>query len=424
MINKPKITQVENAFLPAREITEYDRFAGRQKPVEDCYYALISEGTNIAIIGNRGIGKSSLSRQVFNIATGNNELLTKIGMNIEDKLDFLPIYFSCGRGIGTHEQLLEKLLTSKDCLSDWSYDIPKARKSLEKYQPKFSVGVISFAGEKATETATETSQPEHDIETVFTNVVSAIIEQQIAKNGLLFIIDEFDQIQDKSGFASFLKALATNVPNVKFCIVGVAHDIQDLMKEHASTDRLFAGGIINLPVMKDEELKEIIRGAEKSIDSFISFDDNATNKVVALAQGHPYMVHLIGKYALRMAYKNVVREISQGSVDATLVGIAESGADPVLEGRYKKAVASSNQREVVLKALAEVQARELEIHTADAYKRAIDNGVDNPSQFVGHLVTDDYGAEILKIRERYYRFKDSLFVAYTNARPSIFTETG
>lgn len=241
---------------------------------------------------------------------------------------------------------------------------------------------------------------------------------------MLFIIDEFDQIQDKSGFASFLKALATNVPNVKFCIVGVAHEIQDLMKEHASTDRLFAGGIINLPVMKDEELKEIIRGAEKSIDSFISFDDNATNKVVALAQGHPYMVHLIGKYALRMAYKNVVREISQDSVDATLVGIAESGADPVLEGRYKKAVASSNQREVVLKALAEVQARELEIHTADAYKRAIDNGVDNPSQFVGHLVTDDYGAEILKIRERYYRFKDSLFVAYTNARPSIFTETG
>lgn len=61
MINKPKITQVENALLPAREITEYDRFAGRQKPVEDCYYALISEGTNIAIIGNRGIGKSSLS---------------------------------------------------------------------------------------------------------------------------------------------------------------------------------------------------------------------------------------------------------------------------------------------------------------------------------------------------------------------------
>ena len=63
-----------------------------------------------------------------------------------------------------------------------------------------------------------------------------------------------------------------------------------------------------------------------------------------------------------------------------------------------------------------------EIHTADAYKKAIDKGVDNPSQFVGHLVSEDYGSEIVKIRERYYRFKDSLFVAYLNARPTIFDE--
>lgn len=422
MANKPTITQVENAFFPAKEITDSERFAGRTKPVEDCYYALISEGTNIAIIGNRGIGKSSLSRQVIKISTGNNELLVKVGLDVDEKLDFLPIYFACGKSISTHQELLEKLLTNKDCLSDWSYDIPKARKSLEKYQPKFSIGITSLGGEKATETAAETSQPDHDVETVFTNVVSAIVEQKMAKNGLLFVIDEFDQIQDKTGFASFLKALATNVPGVKFCIVGVAHDIQELMKEHASSDRLFAGGIIHLPAMNNDELKEIIRGAEVSINDFIRFDDNATDKVIGLAQGHPYMVHLIGKYALRMAYRNGGAELSVTDIDHTLAEIAESGRDPVLEGRYKKAVASSSQREIVLKALAEVQIGELEIHTADAYKKAIDHGVDNPSQFVGHLVTDDYGAEIIKIRERYYRFKDSLFVAYSNARPSIFEE--
>ncbi|MBA4288495.1 MAG: hypothetical protein C0439_05860 [Pseudomonas sp.] len=243
----------------------------------------------------------------------------------------------------------------------------------------------------------------------------------MAKNGILFVIDEFDQIQDKAGFASFLKALATNVPGVKFCIVGVAHDIQELMKEHASSDRLFAGGIIQLPAMEVHELKEIIRGAESSIDDFIRFDDNATDKIVSLAQGHPYMVHLVGKYSLRVAYKQGGIDISSSDIENTLAGIAASGTDPVLEGRYKKAVASSSQREIVLKALAEVQARELEIHTADAYKNAIDKGVDNPSQFVGHLVTEEYGSEIIKIRERYYRFKDSLFVAYSNARPSIFS---
>lgn len=99
MTSKPTITQVENAFFPAKEITDVNRFAGRTKPVEDCYYALISEGTNIAIIGNRGIGKSSLSRQVINISTGNNELLSKVGLNVVEKLDFLPIYFACGKSI-------------------------------------------------------------------------------------------------------------------------------------------------------------------------------------------------------------------------------------------------------------------------------------------------------------------------------------
>lgn len=423
MANKPSVTQVENAFFPAKEITDADRFSGRRKYVEDCYYALISEGTNIAIIGNRGIGKSSLARQVINIATGKNDILHKVGFSVDEELDFLPIYFACGKSTLTHQELLEKLLTNKDCLQDWSYDIPKARKSLEKYQPKFSVGITSFGGEKSNEKSSVTSQPDHDVETVFTNVGAAITEQKMAKNGVLFVIDEFDQIQDKTGFASFLKALATNVPGVKFCIVGVAHDIQELMKDHASSDRLFAGGIINLPAMTDSELEEIIRGAEASIDEYIRFDQNATRKLVSLAQGHPYMIHLIGKYSLRMAYRNGGNDISQSDINSTLSGIAESGTDPVLEGRYKKAVASSNQREIVLKALAEVQANEIEIQTAEAYKKAIDRGVDNPSQFVGHLVTDDYGSELIKIRERYYRFKDSLFVAYANARPSIFPET-
>jgi hypothetical protein len=102
-----------------------------------------------------------------------------------------------------------------------------------------------------------------------------------------------------------------------------------------------------------------------------------------------------------------------------LKAIAERGADPVLEGRYKKAVASSEQRETVLKALAETQAADGEVWTTNAYKVALEQGVDNASQYVGQLVTDEYGNEIEKIRERYYRFHDSLFAAYVRARPRL-----
>jgi len=53
---------------------------------------------------------------------------------------------------------------------------------------------------------------------------------------------------------------------------------------------------------------------------------------------------------------------------------------------------------------------------------ALQYGVENPSQYVGQLVTEQFGAELQNIRERYYRFKDSLFVAYVSARPPQFTD--
>lgn len=56
---KPSLYEVENAFQPAKEISDIDRFAGRAKPVRDAFLALMAEGANIAIIGNRGIGISA-----------------------------------------------------------------------------------------------------------------------------------------------------------------------------------------------------------------------------------------------------------------------------------------------------------------------------------------------------------------------------
>jgi hypothetical protein len=90
------------------------------------------------------------------------------------------------------------------------------------------------------------------------------VEQNISTEGILIVTDEFDQIGDPTGFASFQKALATNVPKVKFRIVGVAQDIYKLMKEHQSSDRLFAGTVIPLPSMTTSELREILAIAEHS----------------------------------------------------------------------------------------------------------------------------------------------------------------
>ena len=117
---------------------------------------------------------------------------------------------------------------------------------------------------------------------------------------------------------------------------------------------------------------EIVRVAERSIDNFIEFDTDATRRITSLAHGHPYMVHLIGKYALRDAFQQKKYLITSESIDETLKNIAESGADPVLEARYKKAVASSPQREIVLKSLAAKVSDDGEVWTTDAYKVALE----------------------------------------------------
>lgn len=279
---------------------------------------------------------------------------------------------------------------------------------------------VSLGGEKGTEVTTTPAGPGADTVTVFTNVLGALAAEQPAKDGILIVVDEFDQIRDKQGFAGLLKSLATNVPSARFCIVGVAHDLYELIEEHESANRLFAGGVVPVPDMTSQELMEIIDLAVEHIGGEILFNAEAKQKLVRLAQGHPYMVHLIGKHALRTAWKSRAQSISGDDIDSTLALIAASGSDPVLEARYKKAVASSPQREVVLHALAEVE-KSGECWTTDAYPIAIRDGVENPSQYVGNLVTNEYGAELVKVRERYYRFRDSLFRAYVRVRPRQYT---
>lgn len=418
------LERVENAFLPAREITDPNRFAGRRRQIEDSYLALMTQGANLALLGNRGMGKTSLARQVIAIATGENVLLGRYAIPHDRKLDFLSVYFTCGMDVENTEHLLERLLTTHDCLASWIYDVPAAKKTMAKYQPKFGaklLGVeIGLGGERGTEITTETAGPTADTFAVFTNVLRALAAEQPARDGILIVVDEFDQIRDKTGFASLLKSLSTNVPSVRFCLVGVAHDLYNLIAEHQSADRLFAGGVIPVPDMTEAELAEIINMAVNQLDGHLNFEADAKQRLVKLAQGHPYMVHLIGKHALRSAWRAQKSSINAAAIDTTLRLIAESGADPVLESRYKRAIASSPQREAVLRALAHVE-KGGEIWTTDAYPIATAAGVDNPSQYVGNLVTEDYGGELVKVRERYYRFKDSLFRAYVTVRPSQYS---
>jgi hypothetical protein len=63
--------------------------------------------------------------------------------------------------------------------------------------------------------------------------------------------------------------------------------------------------------------------AEHQISNYITFSPDARERLVTLAQGHPYMVHLVGKYALRRAFTEQDDTIDSSDIDDTLKAIAE-----------------------------------------------------------------------------------------------------
>ena len=108
----PGLYEIENAFQPAKEITDVERFAGRVRPVQELFLALMAEGANIAIVGNRGIGKTSLARQAQILGHGDNGLLKKLSLNYDHQFDFQVIYLASGDNIKSREELLSALITS------------------------------------------------------------------------------------------------------------------------------------------------------------------------------------------------------------------------------------------------------------------------------------------------------------------------
>ena len=169
---------VENAFQPAKEITDAARFAGRTDAVGDAYLGLMAAGSHIAIVGNRGIGKTSLARQVIQFGRGDNDLLAKFSLTHDATFDFLPIYYACGNSTKDTDDLLAALLSSKQCLSDWIYDILKTRKIIHGLSPKLSAKLLGIGGEVGTqhtgEEASDLPISSHTLEVIFKNVVSDI----------------------------------------------------------------------------------------------------------------------------------------------------------------------------------------------------------------------------------------------------------
>lgn len=405
-----------NVFTPAQEIKDIDRFAGRDDELMALSTALQSHGAQIVLYGQRGVGKSSLARQLAKLATNDKELIARLKQPPFEPLDFVPVYLACDDSIKNIETLMLRLLSDEEALAPWVSFKVVEKKSSGEIGSKFSVKVIELGGKK-TDAITERAQEiEADIVSVFTSACRAVVKTGVAKHGLLIIVDEFDRIKNREGLASLLKTLGPE--GVTFALVGVATTVQDLVTEHESVARQLADGSVHVKPMRDDELSEIFDRAETLLEKKQTFDPTARNWIIKIARGHPFYIHLVGKHALLRAIAAGKSVITEEIAKEALSEIALKGSAPIQEATYKTAIGHSYTRELILKRFAE--RPENEIHTTELYsdigkELGIESGT--VSVYVGHLGSGKYGAVLSKTRERYYQFADSVFKAYAAARP-------
>ncbi len=378
------------AFQPAKEITDPRRFSGRKAQIERGTQLLIAKD-HIFIYGPRGIGKSSIARQLQLIAKGNVELLETLESDLkEEHLDYATCYLARDESINNVNQLLYRLIIDDGALAQFPY----------LFEQFGQVGTYNLGAELDPKLVSD-----------FWRRAANVAGKH--KHGLAIFLDEFELIRSHDGFASFLKA---GRDRVVFVITGIALTETELVRDHRSIERQLTTGKLPLDIMSETELRVVVQKAEGSINREIRFSEEAQQALVKVVRGQPYLLHLIGRTALLSAFKQKTGEVSAIAIKTALSTIATEQLDSTLEDRYLQAIGHSPQRESLLRAFAEVCSPGA--HTSEVYPVAEMRGVTNPSYYIGDLQKEQFGEEMRKLGEQYYGFKDQLFQAYVVATPA------
>ncbi len=406
-----------NIFSPAQETCSPSRFAGRRDKLTDLIYALESKGVHVVIYGDRGVGKSSIARQIENISRGNNSLLKRENLKIRKNFDFHTFYFTCDDSISSLEQLFQRLLSDPSCLESYIpfSDAKKSYRTTEK--PKFDVKIVSLEGARERSIDKTRPIPNGDITGLFVSAIKNAAESCGNEDGLLVILDEFDRISSPLGFASIVKALST--VKVKFVITGISDSVHELVGDHESIGRQLAGGIVHVPPMSPNELNQIFDIAEKQLSDEFCFDNSARLFAINLSRGHPFFIHLIGKYSLILADKIGTKVVDEGLMRRAWADIAESKAAPIQEHYYRKVAGISQTRELIVKMLASLETDFF--FTSNVYPILCDELNISSSVVSKHIRSLCKEAGVIQeVGRRQYRFMDSMFRAYAAARPALF----
>lgn len=410
-----------NAFLPASEIEDPFRFAGRAKQVKDLTDSLGIVRSVPLVHGDRGLGKSSLAVQLTRIAKGDVDLLAELDLKrlaLKEHERFIAFYVTCSDATEDFEGLLQAMINAIETLM---FEQARGdRYELVDRTTRKSVSMDAFTLEVVDRYKAAADKVNTQAFTLSERLVYlAECLTDAYQQPVLFVIDEIDRIAPVPGLASFLKSHSSAV--LKFVLVGIGTTVSGLLADHGSLDRQLIP--VELGPMEEEELASIVERVEEYLHEngeAVEFSQEATDLLAQSAGGFPWFVHVIGQAALIEADDEGREEVLEQHVLDAITSLAGNRFAAHYSTLYQRAVRDSKPREIVLRLCARWPAQD--IPTSQIYPKARELGVPGASTYMGHLAQDQHGRVVVRSARQdraLYTFPDAMFKVYVRLRPSL-----
>jgi energy-coupling factor transporter ATP-binding protein EcfA2 len=299
-----RMTRLAEAFRPAAPIDRRGLFSGRVEQIGELFSVVGQPGQHAVVYGERGVGKTSLTTVVAELLRGSNVATVRVICDSSD--DFSSIW----------------------------------RKALGEIDLRKTTSGVGFApveteaSEPASVLLGSGPVPPYD---VMRSLESLAVERSIA-----IFVDEFDRIvdsDDRALFAETIKTLSDRIVRATIVLVGVADDVDELIREHRSIERALVQ--IRMPRMSRSELAEI---ATKGIEAAqMTIQKAAVDSVTGVSQGLPHYTHLLTQLAGQAALSARRATVEGRDMDAAVERAIDRVGQSVATA-YRRAVEDEDGR--------------------------------------------------------------------------------
>lgn len=279
-----------NPYTYQEPVQQLSELVGRDDIIEEIEYYLEqaehSQYYNLAISGERGVGKTSVINATKEIARGRDFLAVDIPvnqMNTDDELQFFKDLIEVILEAGVEQdQINQSLLTKfRDIISGVDAN------------PEFSLGYSSTyvkltSGDTSNSVSLPTREVVDDLENIFQDKVNV--------PGIAVIIDDIDLLGDSKQILRKLESIVSEIEGYFLIVSG--EDLSETFPEDLTP---ISQTFTTLHLESFEEVgntqKTLLQPLSEQLEE--EFDESCVNDVHQISDGSPYEIQLIAHHMYR-----------------------------------------------------------------------------------------------------------------------------